>query len=143
MYLPAARALLAHAGAEVVCVDVGAAGGLHPRISGLAPHARFLAFEPDHEEWTRLSASATAAETFVNAAVGRSGERLTLNLHRRRNTSWVYETDNRRVSHFDAASRWETEEIDAFETRSLDEVCGEHGIAAIDYLKVDCEGHEL
>ena len=68
---------------------------------------------------------------------------MTLHLHRKRNTSSLYETDDRRVSHFQDAARLATEEKHTLKTRSLDEVCADLGIAGIDYLKVDIEGHEL
>jgi FkbM family methyltransferase len=138
-----ALAVLEEADTDLVCVDVGSAAGFHPRFREVKSRARLIGFEPDPDECSRLTRTAEPGERYINAALGRSGEQVSFHLHRKRNTSSVYDTDRVRLSHFDDATRLDVERVQLLRTRSLDEVGRSEGILPIDYLKVDVEGHEL
>ena len=143
MYVSAARALLETANSRVICLDIGSAGGFHPRLEAIRGCADLFGAEADPDECERLNACARPGERHINIAVGRDGERVTLELHRKRKTSSCYPTDPDRVRCFAEVDRLTPEGQVTFITRSLDAVCEAEGIARIDYLKVDVEGHEL
>jgi FkbM family methyltransferase len=139
----AAATILEDAGASLVCVDAGSAGGFHPRFLAVGSRVQLIGFEPDPAECARLQANATAGQRYLNSALGRADQDVVLHLHRKRNTSSVYATDTARVGHFDNAARLDVESTVPLRTRSLDDVARSEGLPSIDYLKVDVEGHEL
>ena len=139
----AAATILAAAGGRLVCVDVGSAGGFHPRFLALGSHAQLIGIEPDPAECARLQAAAADGQRFINAALGRADEEVLLHLHRKRNTSSIYATDAARVRHFDNPSRLDIEATTQLRTRSLDAVISAESLPSLDYLKADVEGHEL
>jgi len=136
-------ALLEDADTRLKCIDVGSAGGFHPRIESVRSHADIIGIDADPEECARLNEAAKNGERYINAAVGREGETVELELHRKRKTSSCYKTDMERVCYFYDADRFTEEGTLSFKTRSLDSICQYGGIEGIDYLKIDVEGLEL
>lgn len=143
MYFDAALALLDQASTDLVCVDAGSAGGAHPRFRAIRRRAQFIGFEPDPDEWARLNGSTGPGERYLNVALGRRNEQITLHLHRKRNTSSAYESDWRRVRLYHDPNRLQSELSQKLTTQALDDVCAREALPIIDYLKVDVEGHEL
>jgi FkbM family methyltransferase len=142
-YASIAARILRSAGARPVCLDVGSAGGFHPRLEAIRSEIDIVGFDADPDECARLNAAAAPGERHINAAIGRDGERVVLELHRKRKTSSCYKTDLDRVRRFSEAERFDPDGEVAFTTRSLDSVCAAEDIGRIDYLKADVEGHEL
>ena len=143
MYSAAALALLERASTELVCVDAGSAGGVHPRMNAIRGRARLIGLDADHDECARLNAAAGPGERHLHAAVGRHGEHVVLELHKKRQTSSCFETDVRRVSRFRDPGRYGADGDLPMSTRSLDDICAVEDIPRIDFLKVDVEGLEL
>lgn len=143
MYASTALAILRDAGTRLKCIDVGSAGGFHPRIEAVQSQADIIGIDADPEECARLNAAAKSWERYINAAVGREGETVELELHKKRKTSSCYKTDMERVRHFNDADRFTEEGTIFFTTRSLDSICQSEKIDRIDYLKIDVEGLEL
>ena len=143
IYSHAAVALLERANTELVCVDAGSAGGLHPRMQAIRRRAQLIGLDADAEECARLNAAAGPAERQVHAAVGRPGEEVVLELHRKRQTSSCFETDLRRVAKYEDAGRYGADGQVRMTTRGLNEICVAEGIPRVDFLKVDVEGLEL
>ncbi|MCG2775796.1 MAG: FkbM family methyltransferase [Desulfobacterales bacterium] len=143
MYVSTSLALLKEADTRLVCVDVGSAGGFHPRIEAIRSRADIIGFDANPEECARLNAAARAGERHINAVVGRENEKVCLELHKKRKTSSCYVTDMNRVRHFHDAERFTKEGTISSTTLSLDSICRSEGLDHIDYLKVDVEGLEL
>lgn len=143
MYSSTALALLERAAAELVCVDAGSAGGVHARMQAVRARAQLIGLDADPEECARLSAAAGRSERHIHAAVGRQGEQVVLELHKKRQTSSSFETDMRRVSCFLDPGRFGADGQLRMTTRSLDDICAAERITRIDFLKVDVEGMEL
>lgn len=143
MYVSIAKELLKNAHTRPVCIDVGSAGGFHPRLESIRSDMDVIGFEADPEECARLNTAARYGERHINAAIGRENEKMILELHNKRKTSSFYKTDIDRVYHFHDAGRFTPDGEISFTTRSLDVVCASEGITRIDYIKVDVEGHEL
>lgn len=143
MYAEVARALLEYGQTRPVCIDVGSAGGFHPRLESIRSSIDIIGFDADPEECARLNAVARHGERHINAAIGRDDEEVVLELHIKRKTSSCYKTDLGRIGYFDDAQRYSPDGEITFKTRSLDNVCSSEGISRIDYIKADVEGHEL
>jgi len=143
MYSAIAKELLKYAHTRPVCIDVGSAGGFHPRLESMRSNIDIIGFDADPDECARLNAIARHGERHINAAIGRENEKIVLELHNKRKTSSCYKTDMDRVRYFSDAERYAPDGEISFTTRSLDAVCASAGINRIDYIKVDVEGHEL
>ena len=143
MYADIAIKLLRNANARPVCVDVGSAGGFHPRMGAIRSVVDIIGFDADTDECARLNSAGRKGERHINAAIGRENERIVLELHNKRKTSSCYKTDMDRVSCFHDVERFKPEGEISFTTHSLDVVCASEGINRIDYIKIDVEGHEL
>jgi FkbM family methyltransferase len=143
MFVSIAKELFKYAHTRPVCIDVGSAGGFHPRLEAIRSDVDIIGFEADPDECTRLNAVANHGERHINAAIGRENEKIILELHNKRKTSSCYKTDMNRVYHFYDAERYAPDGEISFTTRSLDAICDSEGINRIDYIKVDVEGHEL
>ena len=138
-----AKELLKNALARPVCVDIGSAGGFHPRLVSIRSEVEIIGFDADPDECARLNALAAQGERHINAAIGRNNEKIVFELHKKRKTSSCYTTDMERLSYYQDSERYMTEDKISFTTRSLDAVCASEGINRIDYIKADVEGHEL
>ena len=55
MFVSTSLALLEEASSRLVCVDVGSAGGFHPRLNSVRSRADLIGFEVDPEEYDRLT----------------------------------------------------------------------------------------
>lgn len=144
-----ARELLEAFSARATCVDIGAAGGLHKRVEGISPRATIIAFDADEEEVVRLNRAAgpSGNRKFIHAVVGAEGATVTLNLNKNRQSSSVCPWDRTRTDLYakmeENADRFTTERTVELPTRGLRLLCEQNGIADIDLLKVDTEGHEF
>jgi FkbM family methyltransferase len=144
VYNSIAISLLKDAGVRLKCIDIGSAGGFHPRMEAIREYADMIGVDADPQECARLNAAAGKnCGRYINAAVGRENEKVELILRKKRQTSSCYKTDMERVRHFHDADRFTQEGALSFTTRSLDSVCRSEKIDGIDYLKIDVEGSEL
>jgi FkbM family methyltransferase len=143
MFYRTAVELLKHASTRLICADVGSAAGVHPRFFEVRDRIDMIGFDADEDECRRLQAQARSGDRFVHAAIGRDGEDVVVELHKKRQTSSIYPTDMERVGRFPDADRFTSQKTVRLKTVSLDAVCKAEKITGFDYLKVDTEGHEL
>lgn len=143
MYTAIAKEIINRAHVRPVCVDVGSAGGFHPRLGSIRSEVDIIGFDADPDECARLNAAGRRGERHINSAIGRENEKIFLELHRRRMTSSCYKTDMDRVSCFHDVERFTPVGEISFTTRSLDAICASENIDRIDYIKIDVEGHEM
>lgn len=142
-YIRTAKDILNFGQIKPVCIDVGSAGGFHPRLEAIQSNIELIGFDADPDECARLNAENKRGRRHINAAIGRENEQVILELHHKRKTSSCYPTDIDRVAHFHDFERYAPEGEISFKTTSLDQVCASEGIDCIDFIKVDVEGHEL
>jgi FkbM family methyltransferase len=143
MFYRTAGELLKRTSTRLICADVGSAGGIHPRFVKVRDHIDMIGFDADENECRRLQANARIGDRCVHAAIGRDGEDVVVELHKKRQTSSIYPTDMERVRRYPDPDRYSSEKMVRLKTVSLDSVCKAEKIANFDYLKVDTEGHEL
>jgi FkbM family methyltransferase len=121
-------------GTEIgIIFDVGAnIGQSARRCARYFPAARIYAFEPDRDNFARLTRLARRIRTLQCHRLALSAEPGTLQIVRD-----ASDPTRHRVGS-DAAG-----EIDRIPATTVDSFCAEHGIERIDYLKIDTEGHDL
>jgi FkbM family methyltransferase len=85
-YAPRMTAHLVSAGAfsedPLVVVDVGARGGVEEFWAVFGTDIKFIAFEPEPEEWARLNAVAAPNVTVLPYALGERAEKRKLHVAR-------------------------------------------------------------
>jgi FkbM family methyltransferase len=142
-------ALLGHIG-PLGCLDIGARGGVVEDIEPLGPAADVYGFEPDGDECAKLNRSIETgthpfgALRFLPVALGPKEEQRTLNIMRHEGASSLLSPDPDVTSRFGTrAAYFDVARTVAIDTRPLDRVIEDYGIAHPVYMKIDVEGFEL
>jgi len=107
------------------------------------PGSRVIAFELDRELCERLNAEARPGLEFFPVALGRTEETRTLYETVAPMCYSLYEPNERLIrlyQNFEVAYLKGTSEV---QTVSLDTFTAQHGIASVDFVKIDIQGAEL
>jgi FkbM family methyltransferase len=125
-----------------VFFDVGAnVGKISILLREAFPHAEIWAFEPNKSAYGQLSGAVSGRGVkCVNIGLGSTCTTETLYLPAA-DASSSHATIHK--SMFDEFYAVTDVQAQPFEMRTIDHVCSEHQIGAIDFLKVDTEGNEL
>ncbi len=127
-------------------VDVGARGGLNSNWAEARRHLKVLAFEPEKQEFDKLSERAPDEERstlVVNVALHASQQPLRLNVARNRGLSSIFTPNRAFLDSFPDASRFDTVDVAEVPADTLDNVISARGIRDVDFIKVDTQGSEL
>ncbi|HEX8282542.1 MAG TPA: FkbM family methyltransferase [Pyrinomonadaceae bacterium] len=129
-----------------VVFDVGANVGDYARlVRRHVPAATVYSFEPSHATYEQLARNVAGEGGRVRAFnLGLSDETKGVELYsytvEGEEQSLISSIDRRLPTQVVNVEVSATERI---EVRPLDDFCAEHGVARIDFLKLDVEGHEL
>lgn len=131
----------------LVLVDVGAAGGVHPRWRRLAPRAVGVGFEPDARDAEALQRAPAAFRRWVLgrhlvAPEGQTGPR-TLHLTRSPQCSSMLPPRPERLARWAFAEMFAVERTIDLPAETLPAALAAHGIGYIDWLKCDTQGLDL
>jgi FkbM family methyltransferase len=134
-----------YAAKPLTLVDVGARGGLQPNWKAAREHLRVIGFEPDPQEYARLShaGDATGRTLYIDSAAHRERAELTLNVGRNAGTSSLLEPNLAYLSRFPEAERFDVVRRVSVKVDALDELLAARGIDGVDFLKIDTQGAEL
>ena len=123
-------------------MDIGAAGGIHPRWGNLTnPSLSAILIEPEAKAFAELSGSDGRIHS-VAAALSSENGRHRLHVARKGQCSSLYPRNFDFVNRFPNQERFEIIGEEDVETRTLDSLCSEIGLTAVDFIKIDVEGHE-
>jgi FkbM family methyltransferase len=132
--------------APVQILDVGARGGLHQRWTPFADVLDAVGFEPDPDEFRRLSSAPPSGgrRRFLPYALGGAHERLNFHVCTSPGCSSLYPPNDEFVARFsdDIRKRMSLKSIEQFDVVPLDEVSVREKLRP-DCLKVDVQGAEL
>jgi len=121
-------------------IDVGSSGGLHHRWQRFAPHIRNFGFEPNEEEFGKLSPSDDCV--WINAGLaGVSGKRE-IHLTRTYQNSSLLKPNQALLETLEWGNDHDIVSSPAVDCLTLDDALAGHGVVA-DYLKIDTQGSEL
>lgn len=113
-----------------VFFDVGAnTGQTIEKVTGRYTDARIFSFEPNPQTFKILARNAKSARTFNVGISSRAG-------------TMRFDTSGSPDMHRIAENQAD-DSLPAVEVKTLDGICAGLGIAVIDYLKIDTEGHDL
>jgi FkbM family methyltransferase len=127
---------------DLVVFDVGANKGqfLNLAVSRLGARLREIhSFEPARTTFSTLQANAPAHPGVKLNPFGLSDRSGSAELFYDKENSGLASLTKRDLSF----RKIEFEQKETVRLSSVDEYCGEHGIARVDWLKLDVEGHEL
>jgi FkbM family methyltransferase len=125
-----------HKGTTYTVFDVGAHNGKYCKLLMerlKKDKLRIFAFEPDPGLFAELTGN-TAGTAVQAVNKGLSDSRQTATLYTNFIGSGAYSL------HYETGDASSSVDV---ELVTLDAFCGEQGISSIDFLKMDCEGHEL
>jgi len=127
-------------GDELVIFDVGANEGRYAEMaSSIFPDGKVYCFEPHPKSYQRLIDRNLPSECF-QLAVGAKNEKCTL-------FERVDHPDGSEMASVHESVITELHGVDSIkievEMKTIDKIMEENNISAIDFLKVDVEGHEL
>jgi FkbM family methyltransferase len=124
----------------VTLVDIGASRGIERRWSSFAEVLRVVGFEPNADEFSKLSQ--TDSHTWINAAVAGRTERRTLYLTKRYNNSSLLTPNVRAIERLEWGDDFAIIAEEQVDCITLAESLSATGISP-DILKIDTQGTEL
>ncbi len=126
---------------KFVCIDIGARGGLDFPWKGLKDCVRGVFFEPDPDEFARLSAR--GGDTVVLPhAVSRQAGAQTLHLTKARRCSSLLRPNMALLGHFPESDRFTVETSAPVQTVTIDALHREGALPEGDFIKIDTQGAE-
>ena len=129
-----------HLPVSATVFDVGANQGEYTRL--LADHfpaATIYSFEPSPRTFAMMQDKVTGLRQVRTFNFGLSSEAGEIELFTNAEGSGLASVHQRRLNHFGI----KFDQSERVEMRQLDQFCDEQQIDAIDFLKLDVEGHEL
>lgn len=123
--------------------DVGARDGLCYRWRPLRSTLKTVAFEPEREEFEKLSAADGEEGVTLNCAVFSKDGNLRLNLTRARGCSSVYEPNLELLSLYPEAERFTIDKAVEVPCSRLDALRADGRLPDLDFIKIDVQGAEL
>lgn len=136
-----ARSIHPYLGKPFHYCDVGAREGISYRWEPVESLLNLIGFEPDPEEFKRLSASGRGR--YFDRALHSSDGTIRLNLARSRGCSSVYEPNTDFVRLFPEADRFDVEKTVEVPCVTLDTLKADGEIEDLDFIKIDVQGAEL
>ncbi len=134
------------ADAGLVAIDIGARGGFEPDLLPIAWAVDAVAFEPEPEAYSDLSAAPAAPWRSLTihplAVAGRSGPRR-LHVPSDPQGASLLQHDPAIGRRFGYPHLFDVARIETIDTTTLDAAADRFGIRAASYLKLDVEGAEL
>jgi len=129
---------------EIVYVMCGARGETTNRLMRALPQMKFFGFEPDAEEYQRLSTASAKGFSYFHTAVGGRDERRTLYVTRNPACSSLLRPNLALYGRFkDCAPEFEVVEEKPIDVVSLDSFLAGAGVHVVDFLDLDTQGSEL
>lgn len=128
---------------NLTIVDVGASGGMHPRWSHLKTCIKSILFEPDHEEFMKLSMDSTNTSLVINSALSDTKRKVLFNICKWQEVSSIYEPNFDLLCKYHDVDRFRIIESIWLQADSLNNLLKNEQISDIDFMKIDAQGSEL
>lgn len=127
----------------LVLADVGARGGLKRNWLAAEQHLRVIGFEPDEQEYARLSGQSHPSRTFFHAALHSRREPVRLYVAKDHGLSSIFPPNREFVDAFPDAERFDTVEVRDVQADTLDNLLASRQMTDVDFIKADTQGSEL
>lgn len=124
-------------------VDVGASGGIDHRWAKFTSSYKGILFEPDPREYDILRSKSGKNLIVLNCALSDSVNTVDFHLCKKQQVSSVYMPNFDFLSKFPEVERFEIQKCIRIKADTLNNQLKKKGIAEVDFIKIDTEGHEL
>lgn len=127
----------------MILIDVGAAGEILPRFSGIK-NKTLIAFEPDPVAFKDLQKKYSSKNyIIINEALSSKEQELEINFTKKGECSSIYEPNYELLKEFPHSERFNVKRRAKIKTKTLDNVLKMHGVKYPNYMKLDIQGAEL
>ena len=127
----------------LIFVDVGASGGMHKRWLQFGSDIKSILFEPDIEEFKKLSLNKSDNSIIINSALAESRKIVDFNICKKQELSSIYKPNLSLLGKYEDSERFEIEKTISMEADSLNNLLKKESIYDIDFIKIDTQGSEL
>lgn len=128
---------------KIVVADVGARWGADKKWGVLGDAVSLVSFEPDPEEYRRLSQANTPNVTLIPVALSKSQGTATLHVAQEPGRSSLYQPNTSFLSRYPDCEGFEVDYKVEVQTDTLDHCLTARGISVLDFIKLDVQGSEL
>ena len=128
---------------NLIIVDIGASGGIHPRWKNLTPHFIGILFEPDSREYYTLKENSESNLIVLNSALSDSRKEVEFNLCKKQTVSSVYKPNFNFLDKFTNSERFKVEKNIKLNADTLGNQLKINNINEVDFIKIDTQGYEL
>jgi len=129
---------------EITYVMCGARGETGSRLMRALPQLKFIGFEPDREEYERLTRATAPGFRYLNVAVGARDERCVLYVTRSPECSSLLPPNQKFFSRFgQQGSDLEVVKEEPTDVVALDTCLPKIGVQGVHFLDLDTQGTEL
>jgi FkbM family methyltransferase len=134
---------------DLMCIDIGARGGITKDLLPIASSVDAIGFEPDEQECQRLNSEAALdagpwrSLRYIPIALSETGGSRILNLTNRRGTSSMLQADPTVAEQFSRADYYVVDDEIEIQTTSLDSIVDEQKLSECVFIKIDVEGMEM
>tara|TARA_R110002072_G_scaffold1989_2_gene16415 strand:+ start:133103 stop:134125 length:1023 start_codon:yes stop_codon:yes gene_type:complete len=125
----------------LVLLDIGAADGIEPNWLPAQTYLKTIGYEPDDRAFSLLKND--KLHLFINEALYSTPKELSIHLTQKQNTSSIYKPNNKWLSHFPEAERYNVVDQATMTATTLDGSLKNNNVDQIDFIKVDVQGAEL
>ena len=127
----------------MILIDVGAAGDILPRFSGVK-NKTIVAFEPDPEAFKDLQKKYSSQNyIIINQALSSREQEININFTKKGECSSIYKTNFKLIKKFPFAERFDVKTKAKIKTNTLDQALKTNGLEYPNYIKLDIQGAEL
>lgn len=128
---------------EVGAVQIETSPEPFYELLSLFPASRVIGFELEEDVCAKMNATARPGVTYYPYALGERHETRTLYITQHPMCCSLYKPNEPLIDLYNHLYVAKLERTTEVETISLDSFVGEHGIGAIDFIKIDVQGAEL
>ena len=128
---------------NLIIVDIGASGGIHPRWKNLALHFIGILFEPDSREYSTLKENSESNLIVLNSALSDSRKEVEFNLCKKQTVSSVYKPNFNFLDKFTNSERFKVEKNIKLNADTLGNQLKINNINEVDFIKIDTQGYGL
>ena len=129
-----------------ILIDVGAAGGLMPRLTSTIENIKVIGFEPDERNFNKMIEEGKLKNPnyeILNTALYSEKTKLNLYLTKKSHDSSIYKPNTDVVKLFPNPERYEIVEVQLIETENLNNLLVQNHISLPHFIKLDTQGSEL
>lgn len=127
----------------LVLIDAGAARGLNKNWFSASKYLRVIGFEPDSRSYDTLMTNKSPNSEYFNVGLSKEKGAVRFYLTRKPTGSSLFKPNEDFIKSFPNPERFDIIGDILVEVDTLDNLCKQHNIQDVDFIKLDTQGSEL